>query len=175
MWVHSPTCFIFLAYRSHLGAHSDALSRIGPDAIVVGLSLGAKRVFMVQEKLPWGVKPPTGSGSEGTKKVILISRKHQLLLRCLFVCLFARHPTDSMASSQLCSALHVPSSLAICAPFTIARCGRWCLRRHDACFNKFYEIDEVSSTSPPTLQTVLVRGASSHTHVSETHACRSFF
>lgn len=66
-------------YRNHLGAHSDTLSRLGPDAIVVGVSLGAKRVFMVQEKLPWGVKTPAGSGSEGTKKVI--RRKEMVLPR----------------------------------------------------------------------------------------------
>ena len=55
--------------RNHLGSHSDTLSSIGPEAIVVGLSLGATRVFVVQEKLPWGVKAPAGSGLEGKKKV----------------------------------------------------------------------------------------------------------
>lgn len=70
MYVHSPTSFVFPTLRNHLGLHSDTLSSIGPDAIVTGLSLGAKRVFVVQEKLPWGVKAPAGSGAEGKKKVI---------------------------------------------------------------------------------------------------------
>ncbi|CAN0179157.1 unnamed protein product [Ectocarpus sp. 6 AP-2014] len=62
-------CHVYDDHRSHLGAHSDTLSNIGPRAIVVGVSLGAKRVFVVEETLPRGVKPPpAGSGSEGGKK-----------------------------------------------------------------------------------------------------------
>ncbi|CAN0502400.1 unnamed protein product [Ectocarpus sp. 12 AP-2014] len=62
-------CHVYDDHRSHLGAHSDTLSNIGPRAIVVGVSLGAKRVFVVEETLPRGVNPPpTGSGSEGGKK-----------------------------------------------------------------------------------------------------------
>lgn len=56
--------------RSHLGAHSDTLSNIGPQAIVTGISLGAKRVFVVQETLPWGTKTAAvGDGSGARKKV----------------------------------------------------------------------------------------------------------
>lgn len=59
-----------LPNRSHIGAHSDSLSSIGPQAIVAAVSLGAKRVFTVQEGVPWGTKPPTpGDLTSGKTKV----------------------------------------------------------------------------------------------------------
>lgn len=84
----------FSPRRNYLGAHSDTLSIIGPDAIVVGLSLGAKRVFMVQKKLPWGSKAAAGSGSEGTKKVIFFALQGSC---CCGVC----QASPFIASSQL--------------------------------------------------------------------------
>lgn len=59
--------------RSHIGAHSDTLSNIGPQAIVAGVSLGAKRVFVVQETLPWGTKPPPAGDGPGKKVIELWS------------------------------------------------------------------------------------------------------
>lgn len=62
--------FLFPPNRSHIGPHCDTLSNIGPGAIVTGISLGAKRVFMVQEMFPWGTKAPAaGDWSSGGKKV----------------------------------------------------------------------------------------------------------
>eukprot|EP00903_Cladosiphon_okamuranus_P021834 g20077.t1 len=63
-------CNVYDDHRNHLGPHSDTLSSIGPEAIVVGISLGAKRVFVVQEKLPWGVKAAAGGDLEGKKKCL---------------------------------------------------------------------------------------------------------
>lgn len=102
----SPT-FYYLPFRNHLGPHSDTLSSIGPEAIVVGVSLGAKRVFVVQEKLPWGVKAPVGSGLEGKKKVTVIHFKEKgvrgamplLLLLC--VCLPRMRPVWLLRRSSV--------------------------------------------------------------------------
>ncbi|CAN0161609.1 unnamed protein product, partial [Pylaiella littoralis] len=64
-------CHVYDNHGSHIGAHSDTLSEIGPQAIVAAVSLGAKRVFVVQEMLPWGVKaPPAGDGNFGGKKFV---------------------------------------------------------------------------------------------------------
>lgn len=72
-----PTLPLFGGCRSHIGPHSDTLSNIGPQAIVVGVSLGAKRVFVVQKSLPWGVKkPPAGSGFDEGKKVSECPQRH---------------------------------------------------------------------------------------------------
>eukprot|EP00752_Nemacystus_decipiens_P002264 g2145.t1 len=73
-------CNVYDDHRNHLGPHSDTLSSIGPEAIVVGISLGAKRVFMVQEKLPWGVKAPAGSGLEGKKKFLDLSHNSAVVM-----------------------------------------------------------------------------------------------
>lgn len=58
--------------RSHLGPHSDTLGNIGPQAIITGVSLGAKRVFVVHKKPPWGakVKPPSASGGYTEEKKV---------------------------------------------------------------------------------------------------------
>ncbi|CAB1115987.1 unnamed protein product [Ectocarpus sp. CCAP 1310/34] len=93
-------CHVYDDHRNHLGAHSDTLSNIGPRAIVVGVSLGAKRVFVVEETLPRGVKhSPAGSGSEGGKKVMV------------------GHVCVAAAGSRTPAAAVYASQLARCIPF----------------------------------------------------------
>ncbi|CAM9621199.1 unnamed protein product [Scytosiphon promiscuus] len=58
-------CHVYDDHRSHLGPHSDTLDNIGPQAIITGVSLGAKRVFVVQKTPPWGAKAKSPSASGG--------------------------------------------------------------------------------------------------------------
>lgn len=64
-------CNVYDDHRNYIGAHSDTLSNIGPGAIVTGISLGAKRTFLVEETLPWGTKEVAGGDHSGGGKKLL--------------------------------------------------------------------------------------------------------